>query len=346
MIPSNTTVLVESRDQSDQSIDDNDSLSPTIEMVMSQEELGSINDTSEESVVRKQANAEEELVTWSVRTPSKQLEAVAIAQTPTSNESTKHSDQPEEVRQLLEIKENYEVEMQKYAEQFTVFKETVVQMREENVLLRDRLREFAMNSRNHASVVKDLEEEVKRWETLYFETAEMGSARMTRLEEELEHLRVSSKSSEEDAEHAKEHTKNLIKALKSTFKTSKTAQKELEEWKQKSSERESLLKEMLEKAHADKERELEVMKSKQQTEREDVQETIEDLEADLKAKCAIIERERNQASKREARLKEQIRKLESASASSKASRPGVFDSALTTVSKVIDGSFCLCSTQG
>ena len=51
----------------------------------------------------------------------------------------------------------------------------------------------------------NLQEEVKKWETLYFETAEIGAAQMSRLEEELEQLRASSKS-----RHEKERKSNAI----------------------------------------------------------------------------------------------------------------------------------------
>jgi hypothetical protein len=441
MVQSNTILLRESRDQSDQSIDDDDSLSPTIGMSMSQEEIDFPKDAGEESFLEQAKAKEIPRVRAEQSEADEYLEAVASTKKVTRKEYTKHPEPREEVRQLLEIKENYEVEMEKYAEQIITFKETIVQMRGENNLLRDRLRDFKMD--NPGNVATNLEEEVKKWEALYFETAEMGGARIARLEEELEQLRVSAKSSQESADNGTKQSKNLCKALKSTLKSAKSARKELEECKQRWGERESLLKEMLEKAHAeskqengqdnllervkyleanvrakcdiiereryqtsllkerlekahadkereleivkskqengqadllekieyleadvrakcdiverernqasllketlekvhaDKERELDIVKQKQENERADLLEKIEYLDADVKAKSAIIERERNQASKREARLNNQLRKLESAQ--------GVFDGALTSFGKVLDGSLCLCSTQG
>lgn len=334
-IPSDSLQL-ESRDQSDDqsSTDVDDSPSSLIDkMALPLEELG------------RTATSQGEYVKASSSTTS----STTSSKAPNTSRGKRTDNSVEEVRLLLEIKKKYEAEMEKYAEQITTFKETIMQMREENNLLRNQIRIFKLDS--HGKLVDDLEEEVKKWETLYTETAEMGARRVSRLEEELEQLKASTKSSEAAAEHAKEHTKNLCKALKATFKSAKTAREELDEYREKSMERESLLKDMVEKAHADKERELEILKSKQEKDQAKLLEKIEDLEADLKAKVAIIERERNQSSKREARLKEQIRKLQPSSetdsvSTSRIPRGGVFDNAFATVSKVLDGGLCLCSAEG
>lgn len=354
MLARNTALLLESRDQSHRFIDGDDSPSSLIEISLSassQDDTASIKETAfDDESSREQTHEETTRVQAEETEQEEHLEATASIQLPTKEICfINDSEQPEEVRMLLEIKHKYEAEMVKYAEQITTLKETIVEMRGENNHLRNDLRDFKSN--NPERVIADLEEEVKKWETLYFETAEMGSARMCRLEEELEQLRASSKTERESSERAQKHTKNLCKALKATHKSAKSKHEELEQYKQRATERESFLNEMLKKAHADKEQGLKLLKSKHETEREDLLEKIEDLEADLKAKSAIIDRERNQASKREARLKEQIRKLQKtneaeSATTSKPSSEGVFDSALKTFGIVLDGSLCMCSAQG
>ena len=246
------------------------------------------------------------------------------------------SGQSEELRQLLETKTKYEVELATYGEQITHLRETILQLRDENSSLRSQLDDLKSN--NHGKVVKELEEEVGKWETLYFESAEVGATTLSRLEEELEQMRLSSLSSQKTAETAKYDMESVCNALKATFASARAKQQELKAYKQKSRERVSVLEEMLEKAtvqKAEKDRELTELKAKQERD-EYLHDKIRELEADVQAKTAIIERERNQAIKREARLKESIRKMQ------KPESGEAIDGAFTKLSSLLEESIGWC----
>ena len=252
------------------------------------------------------------------------------------------SSAPEEVQQLRDIKANYEVELETSAEKITLFKETIVELREENNNLRRQLNELKNN--NHGQIVKDLEEECNRWENLYYQSAELGAARMSRLEAELEQLRNSSQSDRHTSDSTKEQINNLSQALKYTFESAQAKEQELKDYKQKSKQRLVKLSQMLEKLKAEKQKVLEEQRLTEQSEQA-LLVHIEDLEAEVKAKTAIIERERNQAAKRESRLREQIRKLQKTVGQRK-SRDKVLDSACSSMASVLDISLSWCLPQG
>ena len=250
---------------------------------------------------------------------------------------------PEEVQQLRDIKANYEVELETSAEKITLFKETIVELREENNNLRRQLIELKNN--NHGQIVKDLEEECNRWENLYYQSAELGAARMSRLEAELEQLRNSSLSDRPStSDSTREQINNLSQALKYTFESAQAKEEELKDYKQKSKHRLMKLSQMLEKVKAEKQQVLEEQRLTEQSEQA-LLVHIEDLEAEVKAKTAIIERERNQAAKRETRLREQIRKLQKTVGQRK-SRDKVLDSACSSMASVFDLSLDWCLPQG
>lgn len=252
------------------------------------------------------------------------------------------SSKTEEVQQLRDIKANYEVELETSAEKITLFKETIVDLREENNNLRRQLIELKNN--NHGQIVKDLEEECNRWENLYYQSAELGAARMSRLEAELEQLRNSSHPDRQTSESAKEQINNLSQALKYTFESAQAKEDELKDYKQKSKQRLMKLGQMLEKLKTEKQNVLEEQRLTEQSEQA-LLVHIEDLEAEVKAKTAIIERERNQAAKREKRLREQIRKLQK-SVGQKKSREKVLDTACSSMASVLDISLGWCLPQG
>lgn len=255
----------------------------------------------------------------------------------------------EELRQLLEIKTKYEAELAAYAEQITQFKEQILELREENGALRNQLNDLKSN--NYGKVLKNLEEEVGKWETLYFESAEVGAARMSRLEEELEQLRVSSQeiSQQNNSNCKPEHMENLCKALKASFATAKEKQQQLRAYKIKSKERVLLLEEMVEKATVAKlemERELAGVKSKFESMEKPLLDQVKDLETQVQAKAAIIERERNQAAKREAKLKEQIKKLQRPNKheSIQSQRRGdAIDGVFATITSLLEDSMGWCA---
>ncbi len=248
----------------------------------------------------------------------------------------------DQMQELLDIKANYEVELETSAEKITFFKETIVELREENNSLRKQLLELKNN--NHGQIVKDLEEECNRWENLYYQSAELGAARMSRLEAELEQLRTSSEPGQHTSNTAKEQIGNLTQALKYSFESAQGKESELRDYKQKSKERLVKFHKMLEKANAQKAQAVEELRLKEQGEQE-LLVHIEDLEADVKAKTAIIERERNQAAKRETRLKEQIRKLQRSTCQRKG-RGGILDGAFYSMSSVLDVSLNWCLPHG
>jgi chromosome segregation ATPase len=211
----------------------------------------------------------------------------------------------EEVRQLREIKANYEEQLGLYAERDSRNKETIRDLRDANHNLKRQLEDLKQN--NQGAVIMNLEEEVSKWEALYAETAEMGAARMQRLEDELEELRMSSATNESATVESKEKMESVCKKLVATMEDMQSKEKEFDDYKRKTTERITMLTEMLEYAKAEKDKEADQLKRTQLQEYA-LMEKIEDLEAEIQAKAAIIERERNQSTKREARLKEQIRR--------------------------------------
>jgi len=221
----------------------------------------------------------------------------------------------EEVRQLREIKAEYEEQLDLAAERTARFKETIGELIDTNLSLKRQLEDLKQN--NQGAVIMNLEEEVSKWEILYEETAAMGAARMKRLEDELEQLRLASTTNtntdddDDDAMNieSKEQMENVCQALIETLEEMQLREKEFEDYKRKSNERITMLTEMLEYAKAAREKEAEHLRLKEILEYT-LMDKIEDLEAQVQAKAAIIERERNQAAKREWRLKEQIRKLQ------------------------------------
>jgi hypothetical protein len=224
-----------------------------------------------------------------------------------SHEFVPYEDTPEELRQLREIKASYEEQLGLYAERNVRYKQRILELQDMNHNLKQQLERSKRNA--EGAVVKDLEEEISKWETLYEETAEVGAARMKRLEDELEQLRQASAANESVTVESKEHMEHVCKALVTTLEEMQLKETEFEDYKRKSTERVAMLNDLLEFANFEKEKEMDNLKRKQANEYA-LMEKVEDLEAEVQAKAAIIERERNQATKREARLREQIRKLQ------------------------------------
>lgn len=294
---------------------------------------------------------ESEILTSSIL-PLAEVQGAALQQSKSSRQ-TGHlflqDYEVDELQQLREIKSSYEEELGLYAERNARFKESILELRETNHNLRTQLDNLKRN--NQGAVIRDLEDEVSKWETLYAETAELGAARMQRLEDELEQLKQSSVENESATVESKERMENMCHVLAKTMEEMKIKEKEFDEYKRKSTERITMTREMLEYANNEKEKEVEHLKRKQAHEYA-LMEKIEDLEAEVKAKSAIIERERNQATKREARLKEQVRKLQYSDPKQKdggclqpSQNVWFFDSACTSFASALDGSLNWCSPQ-
>lgn len=319
-----------------------DSMSSTIERATLQDEVASRKENYHEAI-RERSSERLHLKAEEHELQEDLQKLVDRTKKPMTDEAEPPQDQSDEVRQLKEIKANYEMELEKYAQHIIQFKETILQLREENGTLRDQLRQLKSN--NHGKVIKDLEEEISKWETLYYESADVGAARMSRLEDELEHLRTSSKSNQKTADTAKEDMETLCNALKATFASAREKQLELRAFKHKSKQRVSVLEDMLEKAtieKTDRERELQELKNKEQQENQ-LLEKIDDLKAEVRAKSAIIERERNQATKREARLKNHLRKVQrSSKINTTKNEDEALDSGINVFTKFLEESISWC----
>jgi chromosome segregation ATPase len=256
----------------------------------------------------------------------------------------------EENQQLQDIKAEYEEQLGVYAQRNATFKEKLRELSEVNYHLKQQLDDFKQNNQGVVRIL-NLEEEVAKWETLYAETAEVGAAKMKHLEEELEDLRGCLTAGKESAtrEASLEQMENICHTLIKTMEDMQTRENEFNEYKRKSAERITMLTEMLDYAKTEKEKEVEHLKRKQIHEYT-LMEKIENLEDEVQAKAAIIERERNQAMKREARLKEQLRKLQYSDPKAtqddadKQISPDLdfLDSACTTLSIALEGAFHWC----
>lgn len=266
-----------------------------------------------------------------------------ITSTTTTTEEQEASQQ-----QLQDIKADYEEQLALYAQRNATFKEKLRELSEVNYQLKQQLDDFKQNNQGVVRIL-NLEEEVAKWETLYEETAQVGAAKMKQLEEELEQLRGCLTGNESATMESLEQMENVCDTLVQTMEDMQTREREFNEYKRKSTERITMLTEMLDYVKTEKEKEVEHLKRKQIHEYT-LMEKIENLEDEVQAKTAIIERERNQAMKREARLKEQLRKLQSSDRKAtqddtdKQLSPDLdfLDSACSTLSVALEGAFHWC----
>jgi chromosome segregation ATPase len=209
-----------------------------------------------------------------------------------------------QIKHLMKEKKRHESHLNSCADQIQGLRETVVTVRLENQGLRGQLDNFKAN--NQATVIRDLEDEVSKWEVLYTESAKLGAARMSHLEQELTKVRSSSRKSKEIDSLASKQIDTLYEKLKATFAAAKAKKEELKQYKQKSRQRVSLLKEMLEQAKEEKEKELMQVKAQQEDEIS-LLDTIEQLEGQLSEQGETLERERAAAAKIESELKMKLK---------------------------------------
>jgi hypothetical protein len=245
----------------------------------------------------------------------------------------------------------FEDQLRLYAERNAALKATIRELSDTNYLLKLQLDDFKRDNQGTVRIL-NLEEEVSKWETLFAETAEVGAAKMKHLEEELEQLRGCLVGNESATIESMEQMENVCNLLVETMEDMQKREKEFNDYKRKSTERITMLTEMLDYAKAEKEKEVEHLKRKQLHEYA-LMEKIENLEDEVLAKAAIIERERNQAMKREARLKEQLRKHQYSDPKpiqendkSRSLPPDMdfLDSACTSLSIALEGAFHWCGT--
>jgi hypothetical protein len=106
-----------------------------------------------------------------------------------SNDTASSNKQLQLVKQnyqlLLEDQANHEVQLEDYAKMFRAFKESIHNLHHENNELKRQLKDW--KAENYQYMIEDLEEQIKKWQALYFESAEMGSNKIESLEKELEY---------------------------------------------------------------------------------------------------------------------------------------------------------------
>jgi hypothetical protein len=208
------------------------------------------------------------------------------------------------LKRMVEEKAQHEEQMECFAKQIRGLKELVDNIRQENKGLRGQVNSLMNN--NESAMIPDLEEQVNKWEALYFESAEIGSRRMEHLEQELDQVKESFQSTQETAEKRKEQVALLENQLQSLWISERAKNEAVKEYKTKSRARVVTLKEMLE--HANQQAEQELLTSKHQMEDEiSLLDTIEQLECQLNKKEWEIEKERRAAAERESTLQKQLK---------------------------------------
>lgn len=231
-----------------------------------------------------------------------------------------------------------------YADQMNELRNRILNLQNENRELRLVVANFKANLEdpNEKLLLADMEEEVNKWESLYYELAEMGGRKLEQLEEELENLKqqqqqASSKTTttkekveddnkEDDADEdavatataaaaamaAAEEEEEEMRIILTTSQledmvaSEQAKRQKLKEYKKKAKQKVAQLKELLEKTQTEREREVQKFKAQERDEIS-MMHQIEYLEMQLQASGLVLKRERTQAHKRESKLKKQLR---------------------------------------
>ena len=132
------------------------------------------------------------------------------------------------MRQMAEEQAQYEETMNEYADQVKQLKETVQNLQHTNKSLQgelDSLRSRHQRGRDGSAAqqVKDLEEQLQKWEMLYFESAEQGARKIQKLEQELEELR------DDGGQRTPEKDKSISTPARPGYHLNKTEMKEAED---------------------------------------------------------------------------------------------------------------------
>lgn len=104
-----------------------------------------------------------------------------------------------QLKALIQEKAEQEEQLESFEDEIMKLKEKVHLLQVENGELQ-RTSMKAQSQSDEAKRIKDLEQQISKWETLYFESAEIGEKQMVKVELELQQLREQLSNSEKGAE--------------------------------------------------------------------------------------------------------------------------------------------------